>query len=87
MAKTDYQTRHLRYSDTITEVRAYVEKNGLTVSDDEMFETVGRTLRPRDGQTNRFSVDVFKDGKPQKKMLHFQVFNDSERFELNLYRN
>jgi len=88
--KNEYQLYHPSYSGAIAEVRRYAEKNGYTLDDDEMFDKIGMGPRkPGPGKTNKFSLSLYKKGKPQKKMLHFQVYNRGydvgNNFELNAY--
>jgi hypothetical protein len=43
--------------------------------------------KPTEGETNRFSITLFKDGKEQRKMLHIQVYGMNKKYELNCYIN
>jgi hypothetical protein len=75
-AKSDYQVYHKTYSAAIATAKAYAEKKGYEVDDEDSFRKIGMGPRkPSAGKTNRFSIELTKDGKPQKKMLHIQVYN------------
>ncbi len=75
-AKADYQVYHKTYSAAIATAKAYAEKKGYEVDDDDSFNKIGMGPRkPSAGKTNRFSIELTKGGKPQKKMLHIQVYN------------
>lgn len=75
-AKADYQVYHKTYSAAIWTAKNYAEKKGYEVSDEDSFNKIGMGPRkPSAGKTNRFSIELTKSGKPQKKMLHIQVYN------------
>ena len=75
-AKADYQVYHKTYSAAIWTAKNYAEKKGYEVDEDDSFRQIGMgPKKPSDGKTNRFSIELLKDGKPQKKHLHIQVYN------------
>jgi hypothetical protein len=74
--KSDFQVYHKTYSAAIWTARDYAERNGYEIDDEDAFRKIGMGPRkPSDGKTNRFSIQLLKDGKPQKKHLHIQVYN------------
>ena len=74
-AKADYPVYHFTYSAAINTAKEYAEKKGYEVDDEDAFRKIGMGPRkPSDGKTYRFSVELTKNGKPQKKMLHIQVY-------------
>jgi hypothetical protein len=74
-AKSDYAIYHKTYTSAIQAAREYAEKKGYEVDDEDAFRKIGMgPKKPSDGKTNRFSIELTKDGKPQKKMLHIQVY-------------
>ena len=74
-AKSDYAVYHKTYTSAINTAREYAEKKGYEIDDDDAFRQIGMGPRkPSDGKTNRFSIQLTKDGKPQKKHLHIQVY-------------
>ena len=85
--KSDYEIYHASYTQCIEEARKYVEKNGYTVDDDDMFSIVGMgPKKPSAGKTNKLHIPLYKNGKPQKKELHVQVYGmDKGNYELNMY--
>jgi len=76
------------YTAAIEAARAAALKKGFEVEDDEMFTKVGmNSKRPSVGKTTRVSLELTKAGKPQRKMLHIQVYGMKNGYELNSYIN
>jgi hypothetical protein len=76
------------YTAAIEAARAAALKKGFEVEDDEMFTKVGmNSKRPSVGKTTRVSLELVKNGKPQRKMLHIQVYGMKNGYELNSYIN
>ena len=76
------------YTAAIEAARAAALKKGFEVEDDEMFTKVGmNSKRPSVGKTTRVSLELIKNGKPQRKMLHIQVYGMKNGYELNSYIN
>ena len=74
-AKNDYQIYHNMYSLAVQHAVQQAEKQGYTVDPDAYDRDVALGPRkPGDGKTNRFSLTLLKNGKPQKKMLHMQIY-------------
>jgi hypothetical protein len=74
-AKSDYPVYHYTYTSAIQSARDYAEKKGYEIDDEDAFRKIGMgPKKPSDGKTNRFSIELTKNGKPQKKMLHIQVY-------------
>lgn len=85
-AKTDYVVLHNQYSQAIEASKDFAVKNGYEIDPEEYAEKVGLgPTRPKDGETNRFSMTLTKDGKVQKKMLQIQIAGVRNKFELNMY--
>lgn len=85
-AKGDYEIYHKSYSSAVQAAEEYAIKNKYEVDSDKMFNDIGiNTKRPREGETTRFMIDLFKDGKEQRKKLHAQVYGRDNGFELNMY--
>jgi len=79
---------HKSYTHAIEAAEVYARKKGYTIEDDEMFTKVGmNSKRPSVGKTTRVSLELLKNGKPQKKMLHIQVYGMKNGYELNAYIN
>ena len=84
----DVETYHKSYTHAIEAAEVYARKKGYTIEDDEMFTKVGmNSKRPSVGKTTRVSLELLKNGKPQKKMLHIQVYGMKNGYELNAYIN
>lgn len=83
-----YKLYHNSYSEAIKHAIRETKDRGYEVDEDDLFNKVLTGPRkPSPGQTNRFSIDLLKDGKPSKKKLHIQVYNmdNSGKYELNMY--
>ena len=84
--KSDYEVYHKSYTSAIEAAREYAEKKGYEINNDDAFTKIGVGPRkPSPGKTNRFSIELSKDGKPQRKMLHIQVYGMKNSYELNAY--
>ena len=86
--KSDYQVYHDLYKSATDAAIDYATRNGFTVNDDNVFTTiVTGNKKPQPGTTNKMSLDLYKDDKLQKKMLHIQIFGMPTQYELNCYIN
>ena len=85
-AKSNYETYHKSYTSAINAAREYAEKQGYEINDDDALTKIGMGPRkPSEGKTNRFSIELSKDGKVQRKQLHIQVYGMKNSYELNAY--
>jgi len=85
-AKSDYEVYHKSYTSAINAAREYAEKKGYDINDDDSFTKIGMGPRkPSEGKTNKFSIELSKDGKPSRKQLHIQVYGMRNSYELNAY--
>ena len=81
-----YEVYHNSYTSAISAAREYAEKQGYTINDDDSFTKIGMGPRkPSEGKTNKFSIELSKDGKVQRKQLHIQVYGMKTKYELNCY--
>ena len=84
--KSDYETYHKSYTSAINAAREYAEKQGYEINDDDSFTKIGMGPRkPSEGKTNRFSIELSKDGKLSRRQLHIQVYGMKNGYELNAY--
>ena len=84
----DAEVYHKSYTHAIEAAEAYALKKGYTIEDDEMFTKVGmNSKRPSVGKTTKVNLELLRNGKPQKKMLHIQVYGMKNGYELNAYIN
>ena len=84
--KSDYEVYHKSYTSAINAAKEYAEKQGYEINDDDSFTKIGMGPRkPSEGKTNRFSIELSKDGKVQRKQLHIQVYGMKNQYELNAY--
>jgi hypothetical protein len=85
-AKSDYEVYHKTYTSAISAARNYAEKKGYEINDDDAFRQIGMGPRkPSEGKTNKFSIELSKDGKVQRKKLQIQVYGMKNSYELNAY--
>jgi len=86
-----YKLYHKSFTEAATEARKVAEKKGFEIDEENWTTEVAfggkyKRARPSVGKSNSFSVALIKNGKPQRKHLHFQVYGmESGSFELNAY--
>ena len=79
---------HKTYTSAINAGLEYAEKKGYTYDQDEVASEIGMgPKKPKEGDTNRFTISLKKDDKEQKKALHIQIYGIKEKYELNCYIN
>lgn len=84
--KSDYEVYHKSYTSAIEAAREYAEKKGYEINNDDAFTKIGMGPRkPSEGKTNRFDIELSKDGKVQRKKLQIQVYGMKNSYELNAY--
>ncbi len=84
--KKDYEIYHKTFTSAIEEVEKFAEKNGYEIDSDEMFNKVGTgPKKPSVGKTNEYHLTLMKNGKEDRKKLHFQVYGLKSQYELNMY--
>ena len=86
--KENYKIYHNSYTSAVNEALEYAEKKGYEYDKEETAEKIGLgSKKPSDGKTNRFSINLTKEGKSQKKNLHIQIYGMGDKYELNCYIN
>ncbi len=86
--KENYKIYHNSYTSAVNEALEYAEKKGYEYDKEETAEKIGLgPKKPSDGKTNRFSINLTKEGKSQKKNLHIQISGMGDKYELNCYIN
>jgi hypothetical protein len=87
LVEAGYQIYHKLYSYAVQHAVKQAEKKGYTVDPDAYDREVALGPRkPGEGKTNRFSLPLMKDGKPQKKTLNMQIYGmGNQGYELNMY--
>jgi hypothetical protein len=84
----NFETYHKTYTSAINDALDYAEKKGYTYDNNEVFTKIAMgPKKPKEGDTNRFSISLKKDDKEQKKSLNIQVYGMKETYELNCYIN
>lgn len=87
IVESDYQIYHKTYSSAVQHALDMARKKGyeIDVEDYEQQVAIG-PRKPSEGATNRFSISLTKNGKPQKKRLQMQVYGMGQQgYELNMY--
>ena len=87
LTEAGYQIYHKLYSYAVQHAVKQAEKKGYTVDPDAYDREVALGPRkPGEGKTNRFSLPLMKNGKPQKKTLNMQIYGmGNQGYELNMY--
>lgn len=86
MNEAKFETYHDSYTSAINAAKQWAEKEGYEIDDEDSFRKIGMgPKKPSEGKTNKFSIELTKAGKPQKKMLHIQVYGMKTKYELNCY--
>ena len=76
------------YSAAVQAARLGAEEMGYVVDEDDWFREVTTGAgKPAVGQSHNIkSIGLSRDGKPQRKALHIQIYGmESGRYELNYY--
>jgi len=85
-SKSDYTILHKDFSSAVQHAIEVAEKRGFKVDEEDWANKVASGPRkPSNGQTNSYHIELIKDGKTSKKMLHIQVYNTGNKYELNTY--
>ena len=85
-----YETYYPSLTSAVRAVEKYIADRGFTVTADELTNVVGfGPAKPTPGNTNKYHLEISKNGKIQRKKAHFQVYNRGyeigNNMELNLY--
>lgn len=76
LSEGKYQVYHKSYTSAINTALEYAEKQGYEYDKEETAREIGMgPKKPSAGKTNRFTISLTKDGKPQRKALQIQVYN------------
>ncbi len=80
---------HDTYGSAINAIDDYVKMRGFELDQEEYSTTyLDAFFKPKPGETKSDSLTLYKDGKPQRKMMNVQIYGmDSGKFELNMYIN
>jgi hypothetical protein len=90
MKKNEYKVYHHDYTSAVNSALDFATRNGYDTDPDERADIIGvQSNRPKNGQTERVTLPLYKDGKKQRKHLNFQVYNMGNKsgntYELNAY--
>jgi hypothetical protein len=86
-AKAEYKVYHNMYSSVINEIEKYAKSLGYELGDDYGNAYVDSFFKPKNGNTKKDSLTLYKNGKEQRKALHVQIYGENDKFELNMYIN
>lgn len=78
------------FSAAVQHARQHTELRGFEIDEDDWWREVSvGDGRPKEGRDTRITVGLIKNGIPQKKSLHIQVYNRGlkykNNYELNFY--
>ena len=81
---------HSSYTSAIDSALNFAVSEGYTTDKEETAVIIGfQSSRPKEGDTERLSVPLYKNGKLVRKALQIQVYNRGNNignnFELNKY--
>lgn len=83
---TGYTIYHKTFSSAVQHAKDQVEKQGYTIDGDEWDHKVAMgPKKPSAGKTNKYTIDLMKNGKETRRKLQMQVYYDEGRYELNMY--
>lgn len=87
ITENKYQLYHNSYTSAVNTALEYAEQRGYEYDKEETATKIGSGPRkPSDGKTNRFTIDLSKNGKPQLRKLLIQIYGmGNGRYELNTY--
>lgn len=86
LKEASYQILHSTIYSAFQTALAAAKKQGYEISDDEEFNKITTARKPDAGKHLDYHLELTKNGKPQKKLLHIQIYKmESGRFELNFY--
>jgi len=87
-SQSDFQVYHNQYSSAIDEIEKYAKKMGYELDREEYANAyTDAFFKPKDGQTKKDTLTLYKNGKEQRKALHVQIYGMGNKFELNAYIN
>lgn len=80
------------FSEAVQTARKRVEDIGYVIDEDDWFhEVTTGPGKPKEDQTTRMTIGLFKNNKPQRKALHIIVYNRGNNiknnYELTTYVN
>lgn len=87
--KNNFKVYHNSFSSAVQEAETYALKNGYTVDENEWWNEIAvGNPKPKEGETNKYSIGLLKDGLPvKKKNLQIQIYGMRNKYELNCYIN
>lgn len=79
------------FSGAVQYALADTRAKGYEINDDDVYYEINMkdNRRPKEGKTTHLNIQLYKNGKEQRKFLHIQVYNMGNtierNFELNYY--
>lgn len=91
LSESKYILYHNSYTSAVQEAEKFAVNQGFTLDQEQLAQDIGLgPAKPKEGKTNKFSLDLYKNDKLQKKKLQVQIYNrgtNSNEYELNVYIN
>lgn len=89
-SSSDYVIYHNTLTACVQEMEKYATKKGYHLDKEEMADEIGMgPAKPKSGNTNKYTLTLYKNDVNQKKAIHFQVYNrgvkSGNEYELNVY--
>ena len=85
-SKFDYEIYHKSYTSAVDAALELARKKGYEVMEDDIWNEISTGPRkPAEGKTNSIKIPLYKNNKPQRHMLVFQVYGMKNSYELNAY--
>jgi len=86
----DFKLYHNTFSSAVQFARNEAENRGYELVENDWWTNVNMGKgKPKEGETTRATIGLTKNGKPQRKALHIQVYNRGNdikyNYELNYY--
>ena len=87
------ETYFKSFTDAASAAKEYAMRKGYTIDEDDWQTQIAMggkysRSRPGVGKTNKFTIGLLRNGKPQRKALHIAVYGmESGKFELTNYIN
>lgn len=87
-SKNNYKVYHETYSGAIQTALDWVKTRGYEYDEEETATKIGlQSSRPKNGDTEKVTITLYKNNKEQKKALQIQVTDLGKNYELNAYIN
>jgi hypothetical protein len=84
--ESSYEIYHDSFTSAVHEAEKYATSKGYTIDEGDWFRQISTgPAKPNEGVTNKYSLDLYKNGKVVKQKLNIQVYGMPTKYELNMY--